>query len=142
MATPSDEALEAVLDRSTIAVVGCSTTPGKAAHDVPAYLQRHGYEIIPVNPFADAVLGERAYDAVGDIPADVDIDVVDVFRPSEEVSGIVDDVLARREAVGDADVLWLQLGIHDDEATDRAEAAGLTVVEDRCLKVEHGRLRG
>ena len=142
MVTVTDETLEAVLDRETIAVVGCSTTPGKAAHDVPAYLQRHGYEIIPVNPFADAVLGERAFDAVGDIPADFEVDVVDVFRPSEEVAGIVDDVLARREAVGDADVLWLQLGIHDEEATDRAEAAGLTVIADRCLKVEHARLRG
>lgn len=141
MATTDDETLESILDRSTIAVIGCSTTSGKAAHEVPAYLQRHGYGIVPINPFADEILGEPAFDALGDVPADAGIDVVNVFRPSEEVAGIVDDALDRHAAVGDADVLWLQLGIHDDEAEARARDAGLTVVSDRCMKIEHGRLR-
>lgn len=130
--------LTEILKKQTVAVIGCSTTPGKAAHEVPAYLQRHGYTIIPVNPYADEILGVPAVESLADI--DSEIDVVDVFRPSEEVAGIVDSVLDRHEARGDVDTIWLQLGIHDDDAVAKAEAAGLTVVEDRCMKVEHGLL--
>lgn len=141
MASVSDDTLSSVLDYSQLAIVGCSATPGKAAHEVPAYLQRHGYTIHPVNPFADAVLGEPTVDSLTEIDPATQIDVVTVFRPSDEVAGIVDDVLARRDSVGDVEALWLQLGIHDDNAVKRAEAAGLTVIEDRCMMVEHGRLR-
>jgi hypothetical protein len=136
MPVDSDAELERILEGSRIAVVGCSTTEGKAAHDVPKYLQSHGYEIVPVNPFADEILGETAYDSVTDVPGNVDI--VDVFRPAEEVPEILDAVLERE----DSPVLWLQLGIEHDEAAVRAEAAGLTVVQDRCMKIEHGRLLG
>lgn len=135
MPVDSDAALASILDAERIAVVGCSTTEGKAAHDVPRYLAERGYEIVPVNPFADEVLGETAYDSVTDVPGEVD--VVDVFRPSEEVPEILDAVLDR----GDDPVLWLQEGIVHDEAAARAEEAGLTVVQDRCMKVEHRRLR-
>jgi len=83
MPITDDEGLDRLLDADTVAVIGCSTTPGKAAHDVPAYLQRHGYRVIPVNPFADEVLGEPAYDELADVEADVDL--VNVFRPSEEI---------------------------------------------------------
>ena len=114
----TDDGLERILSHDTIAVVGCSTTPGKAAHDVPAYLQRHGYRIVPVNPFADEVLDEPAYDSLATVPDSIDVGVVDVFRPSEEAGGIVDG------------------------AIERAAAAGLDFVQDACLKVEHRRLRG
>ena len=134
MPVDTDEELREILDYDTIAVVGCSSTPGKAAHDVPAYLQRQDYEIVPVNPFADEILGEEVYDSLDDVPEEVD--VVDVFRPSEEVAGIVDETLDR----DDVKAVWMQLGIEDDEAARRAEDAGLRVVQDRCLKVEHGRL--
>lgn len=134
MPVDSDEQLREILDYDTIAVVGCSTTPGKAAHDVPAYLQNQGYTVVPVNPFADGILGETAYDSLDDVPRE--IDVVDVFRPSEEVDGIVDETLER----DDVKVVWMQLGIEDDDAARRAEDAGLQVVQDKCLKVEHGRL--
>jgi len=110
--------------------------PGKAAHDVPRYLDEHGYDVIPVNPYADEVLGREAYDSLLDVPDEVDTEIVDVFRPSEELSGVVDDVVEH----GDVEVLWTQQGIHDREATDRAEKAGVRVVEDRCIKVEHRRL--
>ena len=139
MPLTTDDELDALFDMETIAVVGCSTTPGKAAHDVPAYLQRQGYTVVPVNPFADEVLGKSAYDAINDV--EEAIDIVDVFRPSDEVAGIVDAVLNRHADRGDVSAIWLQLGIHDDEAVSRAEAAGLDVVEDKCMKVEHGRLR-
>ena len=140
MPITDDAGLDRLLDAETIAVVGCSTTPGKAAHDVPAYLQREGYRVIPVNPYADEVLGEPAYDAVGDV--EETIDLVDVFRPSDEVPGIVEAVRERHAARGDAGAVWLQLGISHDEAAASAEADGIDVVQDRCLKVEHGRLRG
>lgn len=138
MRVSSDDELRAVLDHDAIAVVGCSTTPGKAAHEVPAYLQEAGYTIHPVNPYADTVLGNEAVDSVGDVASTVDI--VNVFRPSEEVAGIVAETLARRETTGDVEAIWLQLGIADAEAVNKAVDAGLTAVEDCCMKVEHQRL--
>ncbi|ELZ36339.1 CoA-binding protein [Halorubrum saccharovorum DSM 1137] len=140
MPITDDEGLGRLLDADTIAVVGCSTTPGKAAHNVPAYLQRHGYRVIPVNPFADEVLGEPAYDELADVEAEVDL--VNVFRPSEEVPEVLDAVRERHAERGDAGAAWLQLGISHDEAAAAAEADGIEVVQDRCMKVEHGRLRG
>jgi predicted CoA-binding protein len=139
MHATSDDAVRKLLDNDTIAVVGCSTTPGKAAHDIPRYMRDNGYDIVPVNPFADEIFGEEAYDSLEDVPDDIDL--VNVFRPSEEVPDIVDDVLARHEEAGDIDALWLQLNIRHDEAADRAVDAGLDVVQDKCLKVEHQRLR-
>jgi len=134
MPVESDEEVRGILSLETIAVVGCSTTPGKAAHNIPRYMIDHGYKIIPVNPNADEVFGRVAYDSLSEVPGGIDI--VDVFRPSEEVSGIVDEALSRE----DAGVIWTQLGIRDDAAAARAEAAGKRVVQDRCLKVEHQRL--
>ena len=138
MPVTDDDAIRDVLGLNSIAVVGCSTTAGKAAHEIPAYLQRHGYEIHPVNPYADTVLGESAVDSLDEVEAAIDL--VNVFRPSEEVAGIVDETLARHNADGDIEAIWLQLGITDDDALADAEAAGLTTVQDRCMKVEHQRL--
>jgi predicted CoA-binding protein len=134
VATESDATLRQILEYDTVAVVGCSTTPGKAAHDIPKYLVDHGYDVIPVNPFADEIFGRTAYDSLTDVPDEIDI--VDVFRPSEEVPGIVDEVLDR----ADVKALWLQLDIRDEDAAKRAREAGIEVVQDRCLKVEHQRL--
>jgi predicted CoA-binding protein len=134
MPVERDEELREILQYDTVAVVGCSGTPGKAAHDIPKYMLDHGYEVIPVNPYAEEVLGREAYDSLSDVNGEIDI--VDVFRPSEEVSGIVDEALDRE----DAPVIWTQLGIRDEEATARAERAGRQVVEDKCIKVEHRRL--
>jgi predicted CoA-binding protein len=125
-----------MLDADTVVVIGCSTTPGKAAHDVPRYLADNGYDVVPVNPYADEVFGWEAYDGLLDVPEDIDIEIVDVFRPSDELDGIVDDVLEH----GGVDVLWTQTGIADSEATDRAEKADVRVIKDRCIKVEHRRL--
>ena len=135
MPTQDDTEVSGILDAQTIAVVGCSATPSKAAHRIPKYMQSHGYEIVPVNPFEDEILGERAYDSLSEVEADVDI--VDVFRPSDEVAGIVEEALER----DDAGVIWLQQGITDDDAAANAEAAGRQFVQDRCLKVEHQRLK-
>ncbi|WP_267639262.1 CoA-binding protein [Haloarchaeobius amylolyticus] len=134
MPVESDAELRDILEYDTIAVVGCSSSPGKAAHDIPKYMQSNGYRIVPVNPFADEILGEKAYDSLSEVEEEVD--VVDVFRPSEEVADIVDEALAR----DDVEVIWTQLGIRDDDAAKKAEDAGKRVVQDRCLKVEHSRL--
>ncbi len=134
MPVDSADELEAILDYDTIAVVGCSSTPGKAAHDVPKYLLEHGYDVIPVNPYADEIFGREVYDSLADI--DDEIDVVCIFRPSEEVGEIVDAALER----DDVQVIWTQQGIRDDEAAARAETEGKQVVQDRCMKVQHRRL--
>ncbi|WP_254832885.1 CoA-binding protein [Haloglomus salinum] len=128
------DGLRRVLGHDRVAVVGASTDYDKAAHIVPAYLQRHGYELTPVNPTADEIFGEPAFDSLADVPDPVDI--VEVFRPSEEVPGIIEQALAR----DDVRAVWLQPGITHDAAARDAEAAGLDVVQDRCMKVEHGQL--
>jgi len=135
MPVESDSELREILGHDPIAVVGCSSTPGKDAHDIPAYMRSHGYEIVPVNPYADEIFGRTVYDSLSAV--DEAIELVDVFRPSEEVAGIVDEALER----DDVKAIWTQLGIRDDEAAARAEQAGKQVVQDRCLKVEHGRLK-
>jgi predicted CoA-binding protein len=134
MSVESDDELREILGLDTVAVVGCSATPGKDAHEVPKYLRRNGYDVLPVNPYADEIFGRATFDSLDDVEETVD--VVDVFRPSDEVAGIVDDVVGR----DDAEVVWTQLGIRDDDAAARAETTGRRVVQDRCIKVEHRRL--
>ncbi|MFI0796003.1 CoA-binding protein [Micromonospora rubida] len=122
-------AQQILADSAVIAVVGASRDPSKAAHRVPAQMQRHGWRIIPVNPTVDELFGERAYASLADIPHPVDL--VDVFRPARDAVEVV------REAVAiGAPAVWLQLGIVSPEARRIAEEAGIDYVEDRCLIVE------
>jgi predicted CoA-binding protein len=114
----------------TIAVVGASHDPDKPSHTIPAYLQSQGYRIIPVNPHGGELFGERVFTSLSEV--DVPIDVVDVFRPAPETPDIARDAAA----IG-AHVLWLQLGIESEEAREIAEAAGLTVVMNRCMGATH-----
>jgi predicted CoA-binding protein len=130
----TDTVVEQILTLyDTITVVGASATPAKAAHGVPAYMQQHGWRIIPVNPHAAEILGEAVYRKVADIPEQVGL--VDVFRPSGQTPDI-----ARQAVAAGASALWLQLGIISEEARAIAEAAGLLYVEDRCLVIEQRRL--
>lgn len=117
----------------TIAVVGLSTQPWKAAHSVPASLKAAGYTVIPVHPTATEILGEKAYRSLLDIP--VHVDIVDVFRPADETPAIAEQAVQIK-----AGALWLQLGIANDQARSIAEAAGLTYIEDRCIAVERSML--
>jgi predicted CoA-binding protein len=126
----SPAAIARALAGKTIAVVGLSSDPSRPSYGVARYMQRQGYRIIPVNPNEDEVLGEQAYATLRDVP--VPVDVVDVFRRSEYVPEVVDDAIA----IG-APVLWLQQGVINPQAASRAQAAGLAVVMDRCIKVEH-----
>lgn len=131
---PIDDDLRQILDLHRIAVVGASASHGKAAHNIPGFLQWVGYDVVPVNPNAEEVLGRHSYESLSDVEEDVD--VVQIFRPSEEVSDIVDEALAR----DDVDAIWMQPGIHDEEAAERAERAGIETVTDRCMGVEYRRL--
>ena len=122
----------------TVAVVGASKDPSKWAHIVPKYLKEHGYRIIPINPTASEILGEKAYKSLMGVPEEVE--VVEVFRPSEEVPKIVEEVIQRRKARGDVKVLWLQLGITADEDTKkRLKEAGIALVENACMMEIHQR---
>ncbi len=120
-------------DARTIAVVGASADESKAAHRIPLYLQEQGYRIRPVNPRGGELFGEAVARSLAEI--DGPVDVVDVFRPAPEAAGI-----ARQAVAIGAKVLWLQLGIADDEARRIAEDAGLTVVMDRCMGATHQEL--
>ena len=120
---------------STWAVVGCSDNPSRDSHRVAAQLQRWGYRVLPVNPTLDEVLGERCWPSLADIPADEGVDVVDVFRRSDQAGAHVDEAIAMG-----ASAVWLQLGVVDEAAAARALDAGLTVVMDRCPLIERPRL--
>lgn len=121
-------------EANTIAIVGASSNPEKPSHHVMEALQAAGYHVIPVNPNEDSVLGEKAYATLSDIPEKVDI--VDVFRKADSTPPIADEAVK----IG-AKVLWLQLGVINEDAAARAQAGGLTVVMDRCIAVMHGKLK-
>ena len=128
-----DDTIDRVLHRTRrIAVVGLSPDPWRSSHDVARALQRAGYEIVPVNPNVDEVLGERSWPSLADVPGEVDL--VDVFRREEHLPGV-----AREAAAIGAPALWNQLGLVSDEARAVAEEAGMDYVEDACLKVEVAR---
>jgi uncharacterized protein len=133
---PSDVELRSILGETrTIAVVGLSSKPDRPSNEVAAYLQRKGYRIVPVNPNETEVLREPAYPSLAEVPEEIGVDVVDVFRRAEETPPVAEQAVARR-----AKVLWLQDGIVNDEARRIAEDAGLTVVMGACMKRERQRL--
>ena len=136
LSNASDQEIERLLKTvKTIAVVGLSDKPDRESHMVARYLQAHGYRIVPVNPAAQEILGERSYPDLASIPAEVGVDVVDIFRKPEFIPAIVDAAIARG-----ARAVWMQLGLAHNAAAEKARAAGLAVVMNRCIKVEHARL--
>jgi len=126
----------------TVAVVGLSRDPDKDSHRVSSYLKRHGFRIVPINPFADEVLGEKCYKSLLDIPPEVQktIEVVDIFRPSEDVPPIVEQAVKLKAMYGKPRVIWMQIGIVNEQAAEAAKKAGLIVVMNKCMMVEHSRL--
>ncbi len=135
MSKEQDQTIAKLLETvNTIAVVGLSSKKARAGYYVPAYLQKHGYRIIPVNPYLEEALGEKAYAGLAEIPDPVDL--VLLFRRSEDVPPFVEQAIA----IG-ADAVWMQLGIANEAAAEKARAAGLDVVMDACMLVEHARRR-
>lgn len=131
----SDDEIKSILSLKNIAVVGISRDPNKDAHIVPRYLMENGYNIIPVNPSADEILGRKAYKGLKDVPDDVRIDLVDVFRPSDQLLPIVKEAVEKG-----VKAIWLQLGIYNREAVEEAKRHGIKVVYNRCMMQEHKRL--
>ena len=131
LANPPDEKIKQILtEAKTIAVVGLSAKEDRASNMVARYLQNHNYRIIPVNPMAEEILGEKSYASLTDIPEKVDI--VDIFRKPEQVGPIIDEAVKLK-----APVVWLQLGIRNDAEAQKVVDAGAVVIQDKCIKVEH-----
>ena len=129
----SDEEIIEILNLKKVVVIGMSKHQEKAAHFVPKYLSENGFDIIPVNPNSDEILNKKCYKEINDIKDDIDI--VDVFRPSEDVLPFVKDAIKKNPKV-----IWLQEGIHNEEAENLATANGIDVVFNRCMLAEHQRL--
>ena len=133
---PSTEEIKRILtENSTIAIVGLSAKWNRPSHFAAKYMREYGYKVIPVNPGYDEILGEKSYKSLLDIPEPVDI--VDIFRRSKDVPPIVEDAIE----IG-AKVVWMQLTVVNEEAAQRARDAGLEVIMNRCVKIEHGRIFG
>ena len=129
----SDEEIRNILSMKNVAVVGMSKNSEKAAHYVPKYLMNNGYDITPINPTTDEILNKKCYPDLSSV--NEQIDIVDVFRPSEDVLPVVQEAIKKRPKV-----IWLQEGIHNKEAENLARKAGITVVFNRCMLAEHQRL--
>jgi predicted CoA-binding protein len=127
-----------------VAVVGASKNPEKEAYTVPAYLKENGYTIIPVNPTTDSVHGLKSYPSLGDIPNDLanTVDIVDVFRPSEDFPQVAKQVAEMKKKTGRPFVFWGQLGLENEEAKQILSAAKVDYVMDRCMRIEHKVMRG
>lgn len=131
---PDDAVIARLLGKARrIAVIGISAKPGRASLDVAHYLQSHGYEIVPVNPLLKQWEGLPCYPSLNEVPGPVDI--VDIFRKPDTIGELVEEIVAKKP-----ECAWLQLGIVNNEAAAQIRKAGITVVQDRCTKIEHSRL--
>ena len=129
----TDDEIRRILSLNKVAVVGMSKNEDKAANYVPKYLISQGYDVIPVNPTADSILDRKCHANLSDVPDSVDI--VDVFRPSDQVLPVIQEAIKKKPKV-----IWLQEGIHNEEAEELARKAGIQVVFNRCMLAEHQRL--
>jgi uncharacterized protein len=131
----SDSKIKEFYQLKNIAIVGVSKNEEKPSHQIPKYLIEHGYNVIPVNPTLTEVLGRKAYPSIADIQENIDI--VDVFRKSEDVPAVVEDALKKKDGIK---VFWMQLGIYNEDAMKKAKQNGIDVVYNRCMMEEHKRL--
>ncbi len=136
--TEENEINEILKNHRNVAVVGLSRDPNKDSYKVADYLKSKGYRIIPVNPSADKILGEKCYKSLLDLPDDIKklIEIVDIFRPSKEVPPIVEQALQLRREYGRPFVIWTQLGIVNEEAAKMAKEDGMKVIMDKCMMIE------
>jgi len=141
MASDSSLVINQILAMHTIAVVGLSKDPSRPSYDVALYLQSHGYRVVPINPTIEEVLGEKAYPSLLNLPDSLkrEVEIVDIFRRAEDVPPIVEEAIKLHASLGRPKAVWMQLGIIDEASARRAKDAGLLVVMDRCLKIEHSR---
>ncbi len=144
MSAEIEKAISMALRSKTIAVVGLSNNPSKPSHNVAAYLKSHGYHIVPINPNEAQILGERCYGSLLSLPEQLkrQIEVVDIFRRAEDVPPIVEQAIQLYKNYAHPNTIWMQLGIVNESAGSKAKKAGLNVVMDHCMKIEHSRLSG
>jgi thioredoxin len=138
-----EDTIKSILENyKTVAIVGLSKDPSKDSYQVGQFLQSKGYKIIPINPTADQILGEKCYKSLLEMPENLQktVDIVDIFRPSADVPPIVDQAIELRRKFGKPDVVWMQLGIVNEDAAKKAEGSGLKVVMDRCMRIERRKL--
>jgi predicted CoA-binding protein len=137
-----DDVKEILTKYRTVAVVGASRDPSKDSHRVAKYLQSQGFRVIPVNPTASEVLGEKCYKSLLEMPSEIQktIEIVDIFRPSSETPALVGQAVKLKERYDKPYVVWMQLGIINEQAAETARQSGITVVMNRCMMQEHGRL--
>jgi predicted CoA-binding protein len=135
---------EILAEFRTVAIVGLSQDPAKDSNKVGKYLKQHGFHIIPVNPTADKILEEKSYKSLLDIPMEIveNLEVVDIFRPSTEVMPIVEQAIQLKKQYSVPYVVWMQLGIVNKEAAEKARKAGLIVIMNKCMMQQHKRLFG
>ena len=131
----SDSQIKEIYELTHVAVVGVSKNEEKPSHQVPKYLIEHGYNIVPVNPTVSEVLGRKCYPSVAAI--NERIDVVDVFRKSDDIPEVIDDILKKKDGIK---VFWMQLGIYNEDAERKAKQNGIDVIYNRCMMEEHERL--
>lgn len=139
----SQEQIRDILTQyKTVAVVGASRDSSKDSNRVAAYLMNHGFTMIPVNPTADAILGQKCYKSLMDMPPAVQkrVEIVDVFRPSQDTPPIVEQAVKLKRQHGRPYVVWMQLGIANEQAAETARQAGITVIMDKCMMQEHSKL--
>lgn len=123
-----------------IAVIGCSVKPYRTSHHIAKYLQGQGFNVIPINPNYDEILGQNVYPTLQDVPADIDIHIADIFRNKQFTDKMVEQIVNRVEATGFNTAVWTQLEVSSAKAKKRAEEAGLMYIENECIMVEHQRL--
>jgi len=137
-----DEVKEILTRYKTVAIIGLSRDPSKDSYRVAEYLKKHGFHVVPINPASNEILGKKSYKSLIDMPAEVQktLEIVDVFRPSEDVLPIVNQAVQLKKLHGVPYVVWMQLGIINEQAAEKARDAGLVVVMDKCMMQEHRRL--
>ncbi|MGD0027939.1 MAG: CoA-binding protein [Candidatus Bathyarchaeia archaeon] len=142
---PTEDVLRTILSEyKNVAVVGLSNDPTRPSYGVAEYLKNHGFHIVPVNPFVTEVLGEKSYKSLLEMPAEIQkiIEVVDIFRRSEDVPPIVEQAIQMKRLYGVLRVIWMQLGVVNEQAAELARKAGLIVVMDKCMRQQHQHLLG
>lgn len=131
---------EIVNSAETIAIIGCSSKPSRTSYRIAKYLKDAGFTIIPVNPNEDSVLDETCYPRISDIPDDVDVDIVDIFRNKQYTAQMIEEIAEWSDETGQKPVIWTQIGVSSDEAKNLADENGFTYIQNKCLMVEHGRV--
>lgn len=129
-----------LISAETVAIIGCSANKYRTSYHIANYLKENGMRIIPVNPNYDEILGTRCYNKMTDVPADIKIDIIDIFRDSQYTAEMVEDILDWSEETDQKPIIWTQLSVSSDEAKSMAEENGFSYVENKCMMVEHDQL--